>query len=97
MQPRKLSFRDTLLGDGEQSAHTIEDSFEEYYDESYEDLDEEDDEDYPIIRVSKDHFLHMCAPWKGALVIKLLGKNLRYHILVEQIKVFGILKGQSLF
>ena len=50
-------------------------------DEGEQPIDEETDPDCPIIRLSKEEKTRICLPWKQTLIVKLLGKNIGYHLL----------------
>lgn len=39
----------------------------------------------PKVYLEESYFKDLCHPWKDALVVKLLGKNVGYHVLKERI------------
>lgn len=45
-----------------------------------------DKETCPLITASKSEVKEWFTPWRKALVIKLIGKNLGLHIIIEQAK-----------
>lgn len=59
----------------------------------------EDDEDMdektcPMIKVTKSKILEWFQPWKKALVVKLIGKNLIPYIITEQVKYLWRIKSE---
>ena len=63
----------------------------EEQDDWVSDDDEEDDgegmdDECPDIRLTKEEKERICRPWKRTLIIKLLGRNIGYHLLLKKIQ-----------
>ena len=49
------------------------------------DEDDEMDRDYPTIRLSKEEKVSIRLSWKKTPIIKLLGRSIRYNLLLKKI------------
>lgn len=68
-------------------------SFDDF-ENSPTDDNEMDEENCPLIKVSKEEVREWFRPWRKALVIELIGKNLGPGIIVEQAKFLWQIKGE---
>jgi len=48
----------------------------------------------PKVSLDEIYFHDLCHPWKDALVVKLLGKNIGYNVLKDQLTKMWKLQGQ---
>lgn len=85
-----FDFKGALLNQKEQSKEDLERRIAAFADSDDED-DEMDSEEAPPtkskikITFSKEHLKRIRANWKGCLIIKLLGKNIGFRVLMEKI------------
>ena len=78
-EQRGVSFRDKLLG---RTAMPTADDPEEWI----SDEEEQPDPDCPIIQLSKEEKTRIHMPWKQSLIVKLLGWNIDYRLLLRKIR-----------
>ena len=79
---QKVSFRDKVVGEASSRVSAKRDWFsEKLFRVEYENGDPL----APMIHVEDSVFEELCEPWKDALVIKLLGKNIGYKIMKERV------------
>lgn len=51
-------------------------------------MDEQDTEDgYPRVKLSKALRTELCRPWKLALIVKYLGRSINYNVLKNRLPV----------
>lgn len=53
-----------------------------------------DEENCPLIKVTKEEIRESFKPWKKALVVKLVGKNLGPRIIMDQAKYLWHVRGK---
>ncbi|XP_028757252.1 uncharacterized protein LOC114716409 [Neltuma alba] len=51
-----------------------------------EDVDTDDDEDCPTLKVSRADYERWCAPWRKSLIVKLLGKSVLLWVMKNSLK-----------
>lgn len=39
----------------------------------------------PQVEISKEKYISLFKPWRGALILKLLGKTVNYHVLEQRV------------
>lgn len=82
----KISFRDTLMrGQLVPSPFLIDDIDTLLNDDTYH-LTVKADDGIPTMHITKEEHRCLCEPWKKALIVKLLGKNLGPLIMEEQLR-----------
>lgn len=87
--PKKCDFKGALLNQREQSKEDLDKRLAVFADS--DDEDEMDSDSLPPtkskikITFSKEHLKRIRALWKGCLIIKLLGKNIGFNLLMEKI------------
>ena len=52
------------------------------------DEEEQPDPDCPIIQLSKEEKTRIHMPWKQSLIVKLLGWNIDYRLLLRKIRIW---------
>lgn len=85
---KKLSFKETLCGapSVEPSSDLLSKINYLFYDVLHQsDSMKTSAEDCPIVKLSKERYIKMCKPQKQALVIKLMGRDLRFVALHERL------------
>lgn len=84
--PTKTSFRDTLMGGHSIPLSVLIDDIDNLlHDDSYN-PSSNDDDGIPVVHISKEEHRRLCEPWKKALIVKLLDKNLGPSIMEEQFR-----------
>lgn len=96
---KKLSFRDTLMSEASSTSTVAEDESEFQFENSEFIVEDDDDDDMDeetclMILVSKEEILDWFQPWKKALVVKVIGKNLSPYIIIEQVKYLWKIKSK---
>ena len=76
-------FKEKLLG--QRLENLDEDLISQDEEDECSDEDEEMDQDYPTIRLSKEEKVRFRLPLKKTLIIKLLGRSIRYNLLLRKI------------
>lgn len=81
---QKTSFRDMVMG--QQQAPPVRKKIDLFKESLAEIVYHNDNPLLPILKIDDKVFEGLCEPWKDALVVKLLGKNIGYRILKEKIE-----------
>lgn len=42
----------------------------------------------PVITFSKEEIVSMCAPWRNSVIIKLLGKSIKFHAMTNRLRKY---------
>lgn len=58
--------------------------------------DDEEDPECPIVILTKEEYRQMCKPWRKALIVKVLGRNLGFNIIKTRIYQMWKPKGQMI-
>jgi len=89
--PQKISFRDKLLGPSQEIP------IREKHDMIEKKLVcielEDGNRLLPKIHIEPQVFQDLCTPWRDALVVKLLGKNISYNTMKERLQKIWNLQG----
>ncbi|XP_031091044.1 uncharacterized protein LOC115996040 [Ipomoea triloba] len=100
----KRSFADTVaaLPPGIEEAPTIQNitdwAFEDPVLESDSEMDEHESTDgFPCVKISKELRRELCLPWKMALIVKYLGRDINYNVLKQRLPVIWGLQGRMDF
>jgi hypothetical protein len=82
--PPKISFRDKLLGP---SQETLIREKEDMIEKKLVRIEHENGNRLlPKVHLEPAVFQELCTPWKDAIVVKLLGKNIGYHTMRERLQ-----------
>ncbi|XP_031116790.1 uncharacterized protein LOC116020456 [Ipomoea triloba] len=97
----KRSFADTVSAqphgadDVPTLTNTDDWAFDELAIESDSEMDDQEIEDgYPRVKLSKELRTELCRPWKLALIVKYLGKNINYNVMKNRLPVIWGLQGR---
>lgn len=85
-ETRKFSYKEKVVGPPVEESTMVDWCEEEY--SSEEELESDEEEDCPTIRVSaedKTKKRRMRLPWRKLLIIKCLGKRLGYNFMVRRL------------
>ncbi|XP_019184629.1 PREDICTED: uncharacterized protein LOC109179582 [Ipomoea nil] len=77
-------YAETVSGQDERNVRQTEETMEE---ESEEDLSDEDDDDplCPTIRLTRAEVKEIRAPWRKAIIVKVMGRNVGYAYLLRRL------------
>ena len=86
------SYLESLMGESFVEPKTAEDNYttEEISDDDEDDCDEED---CPVIKLSAEEKKRIREPWKQTIIIKLMGRKVRYMFLMQKLKNMWKLQG----
>jgi hypothetical protein len=89
--PQKISFRDKLLGPSQEIPIREK---QDMIEKKLVRIELEDGNRLlPKIHIEPQVFQELCTPWKDALVVKLLGKNIGYNTMKERLQKIWKLQG----
>lgn len=80
----KISYHDTVMGTGSKSYACMEDFMEVAKDDL---IEEGDDESCFGIEMTREEKMETRRPWRNSVIIKLVGRSIKYHYLWRRIRV----------
>ena len=86
------SYIDSLMGSSFVTPEVDENMHETEYN-SDDDIDESDEEDCLVIKLSDEEKKRIRAPWTQTLILKLMGRKVGYMFLIQRLKNMWKLRG----